>query len=816
MSTRTLRVTLAERHGPSLPAGTYTVTARQAAPTGASGDALTHEAELQVRVPRFALAATDVITAQPVPGSVGEMDLTMPHIVLASSALPWSRPLDANDEQVPWMSLLVVREDDILPGPGGAVLTPRTGKDLTGVTSGVALPDLGTLSDADQVTPCLTVDIKAERIADLMPHRGELRWLTHVRTVDIAAEDAKGGKGGDNDAGNKAKQEEAEQPGWQPGDFAAVASSRLPRAAGACTAVLVSLEGWADYAFLGGSTALPTQAKAVRMVVLWSWTFTATGKGRLAGFQGLAEKLSADSRRDDGLLRLPRTVRKKKNRTRPTKQAEHVISRLEAGAVPVGWQLPTGERVPAWYRGPFIPHPSPSLAGQAPFTSADQALVVWEKHGVYDVGYAGAFTAGQLLGLAHPELGQTLQQARGAAHRAVRASLAPAGTGTAGPFGWLNGAPSMPGRLEQTLAGDVAQKITKGLKALSGGAVEKSGTLSLGTAVGAAAPPAAAEPGSATGSPGLTCQEVIDALTTPRAAPATDSGPAARKASEREVLLGQAVQAAGDAVAHTVRFYGDKVAQALPAWSKLIAQIPFHFLIPHEGMLPEHSIRFFHLDALWLDVMVAGALRCGAVTTLDHYTTDLLHHLVRDDSDPVLLGAQPQTGCLVRSPLIAQWPDLIVEAFSKKAGTETPVPVSTIHPLSDVLLVLFAGPLPDRLQLREPPHGLSLGLDAEGVMDLRAPVPMKDAHGKDHPEVAPGRHLTDCQATGITTRADKSAGGSASEVLRIDDDSDGCLTARLKAAYKDAGVPASHVLGPASAALQILNKSGVVEFRAAT
>ncbi len=58
------------------------------------------------------------------------------------------------------------------------------------------------------------------------------------------------------------------------------------------------------------------------------------------------------------------------------------------------------------------------------------------------------------------------------------------------------------------------------------------------------------------------------------------------------------------------------------AWNSIIAWlgrlrtlegVPFPYIVPHEEMLPNDSIRFFHIDRNWIDAMIDGALSTGVL-----------------------------------------------------------------------------------------------------------------------------------------------------------------------------------------------------------
>ena len=48
---------------------------------------------------------------------------------------------------------------------------------------------------------------------------------------------------------------------------------------------------------------------------------------------------------------------------------------------------------------------------------------------------------------------------------------------------------------------------------------------------------------------------------------------------------------------------------------RLLEGVPFNYVVPSEEMLPNESIRFFHMDRNWLDAMVDGALSTGILDT---------------------------------------------------------------------------------------------------------------------------------------------------------------------------------------------------------
>ena len=60
--------------------------------------------------------------------------------------------------------------------------------------------------------------------------------------------------------------------------------------------------------------------------------------------------------------------------------------------------------------------------------------------------------------------------------------------------------------------------------------------------------------------------------------------------------------------------------EALATWFRdieLLKGVPFNYLVPDEGLLPKESIRFFWVDAYWVDCLQDGAFSIGRVTAAD-------------------------------------------------------------------------------------------------------------------------------------------------------------------------------------------------------
>jgi hypothetical protein len=169
----------------------------------------------------------------------------------------------------------------------------------------------------------------------------------------------------------------------------------------------------------------------------------------------------------------------------------------------------------------------------------------------------------------------------------------------------------------------------------------------------------------------------------------------------------------------------------------LLAGVPLRYLVPDPALLPDESLRMFHLDPDWIAELLAGILSIGigldatgaAPQAQDAAAAALPH--VRDvrrgrpRPEPGIApesGGAPGTGVcgmLLRSALVARYPGLVVSAWTGTVrDDEDPAtsPAATalsplrLERLSSSVLVALWDRAPDGILLQEPPSALRLGL----------------------------------------------------------------------------------------------------------
>ncbi|WP_331766666.1 hypothetical protein [Embleya sp. NBC_00896] len=645
------RMRLFDHRIPSLYAGKYDLTIDQTITGINTADRLPKRQQpFDVRELRFSIAPTDVLACYPAPGSIGLYSQILPHITMDTPAVPWFRPLHGHDKSVPWMAVMVFRENELPEDPQAlGKVKVATVRDLLDDKLGGRAPEIpaGAIFDDEWDLSCNTILVPGALFTALVPRPDELGLLAHVR------------EGGPPDATRAA----GSDPEPVEGELnAVVVGNRFPDVDGGLhVAHVVSLDGFEAY--LGGNRSFPGDA---RMVSLWSWTFE-TEPDSGVGFGDLVQHLATEGRTPaqgppDLLLRLPTGTPPGS----PTPAQREVIDRFATGSTALPQRLETGERTVAFHRGPFIAAPAQRLpAVPAPRTrleSAGEALIYLERHGVFDAGYAAAFTLGRSLALADADFRTSLLAFRKAARSAARRMLShPRLVGRAVTAAELTGNPTRDA-FDRLLLDEGGARFARAL-GRAGGEV---------------------------------------AAGRRRAAPRTARQPAPRAADIRATLASESVRG-------LLRTATATELQPVAAWLerlRVLDMIPMEHLVPHAGMLPVESIRFFHIDAGWVRAAVDGALSVGVGHTLDADLNALAAEV----------AAPPTAGVLIHSALIPNWPKTIITAYNAAGAVLTPVREAVYG--TEVKLFLYPS-LVAAFTLAEPPQGLHFGFGDNGTIERR-------------------------------------------------------------------------------------------------
>lgn len=231
----------------------------------------------------------------------------------------------------------------------------------------------------------------------------------------------------------------------------------------------------------------------------------------------------------------------------------------------------------------------------------------------------------------------------------------------------------------------------------------------------------------------------------------------------------------------------------------LLHGVPFQYLIPHERMLPDESLRFFAVDQLWVDCLLDGAFSIGRTTRFDQEresSTDTRqlppHKLTR----PTL------SGVLLRSDLVSGWPLLQLEAYNSDRPMEKLTDRNRLKLLrfeklgTNVAVAIFEGSL-KAFSLHLQPEALHFGFSRESAGKREYSKEVKDPATGSELDTADGRTRT----TALNLGWRKEAEGLRIFVPQKIKDN---LNDRLVDEEKQEGRPFHRITGSGDLAIQLL------------
>lgn len=191
---------------------------------------------------------------------------------------------------------------------------------------------------------------------------------------------------------------------------------------------------------------------------------------------------------------------------------------------------------------------------------------------------------------------------------------------------------------------------------------------------------------------------------------------------------------------------------------RILEGVPFRYIVPHEEMLPNESIRFFHIDRNWLDALVDGALSVGRIGSEESkYDADKYEDLMIDLNDSerehrpfanmlfsnlltsaqgspsnLEVGGGEMSGFLLRSSVVRDYPGLEISAFDgSSAGStfnwqaEHRIPTIRQQKLSESLMICIFNGIPTHLRIEQPKEGMRQGMDPQVANYNNPPFTLK-------------------------------------------------------------------------------------------
>ncbi|KAI1190240.1 hypothetical protein F5B17DRAFT_427728 [Nemania serpens] len=661
-----------------------------------------------------------VLSVFPAPGHTAPSFATLAHMVLRDPQMPWVRRVSEEDPEpaknvIPWFALLVFTAEELELSeeehesyfkPVGAKINETLGWDtFAGTVESIkdTAKDKESGKDKDRLANFIPkanpLDVAAKTKASVISVPAPLfrkifvkpgndtfdvtpfRFMSHVRTVategmmsaEFAEEDVDTGKGGT-------------------ATFSIVISHRLgPTNLDVPTPVLahlVSLQGIdkKNISKLDGKNH-------VLMKSLYSWTYTALPPNSV----DLRTSLRHLGSEGEGGLSVLRTELRNESETKNNECSTNaeitdiITKRQEDGYTLTRHRTVTGEQTAAIYRGPLVPTyvKHPMLNGVSFQSNFGTDLEILDPNlGLMDISYASAWNLGKTLALGDRSFTAALAR--------LRASI---------PDQALNKAKQNVFHQIRTRPGRTTSAQTTYIPQ----AELKSDILNMVNALNDLNDSVHSY-GTATSTNRWRRREPIDEPETSEI-----SSLSSPHISSQMYNLTLDI-AASSALAINDKPYNYHAVPVNTDYAKVqewilnrlhLDGIPAHYFLPDPSHLPPETLRFFYVDANWTEAFVDGALSLAnhAVDdpSKDYCRTAIKEMLNRHFKTPTkdsYCQQMPAYGCLLRSQLLVQFPDLTIGAkFEEQLhfnADGVPVPETPKAPIlvqrklaTDIMLILF-------------------------------------------------------------------------------------------------------------------------------
>lgn len=406
---------------PPMVAGKYAVEANQEVlKDGVAIQSISKTFDLGVDAARFTLQPIDIYSVYPPANKSGIYSGTLPSVVFSRRTLPWERTIDGKppafqrndtpeDDQnpiasppVPWMAVLLFDEDEMK----GLKINISTVKDIlpsSHSNSKITCPEISeSTATGDSILKlmewekptdgCYTIDITKEQFEEQIPSMASLSYLAHAKEVNILHKDKEG-------ILDIVPKEEKEGEG-ETGMFSVLVGNKLPVVGKSHTAIVVSLEGYANYLEGASSKKIIPTGNSVRLVVLANWNFDNSGE---ASFLSLVEGIETKSMK----------IIKSSDAT------NELTPFFESGYTALEHLTRVGAKTVSWYHGPFVPQLASASSKKITFSSSDSALRYDKSTGLFDVSFAAAWQLGRILALQNKEYAKAMLNWRMAQQQSI-------------------------------------------------------------------------------------------------------------------------------------------------------------------------------------------------------------------------------------------------------------------------------------------------------------------------------------------------------------------------------------------------------------
>ncbi|KLO82155.1 Uncharacterized protein LW93_9337 [Fusarium fujikuroi] len=566
---------------PSLTPGDYTVKVKQEVSLDGEGNkTLRTDKKFKVEGPsQYQLPAGSIHSIYPGEGE-SVPSKVLPQVTLNDPHIPWELSPDNGQKiangyldgsLIPWLALLVFTEDEVktlptmearpAPSPTLSVrLTKRQLKELKSTSTQVPLSSQDLDTNADDGINTVFVNSSAFR-AYFSRQMGDSEVEPAIARYSYLSH---------------IRRSRSTKPRDSTTDTFSVALGHRSGPLGmesptTAYAHLVSLMGVSDL-------NMPGQSDLTALISLYSWSFTWT-KGNDGNIKSVIETISNNVRP------LARIVEPSAD--------QWLRRRLEAGYTIVKHRIQTGEQTAALFRGPLIPQqPRGNELDNAEESGHGSGLQIIDKTtGIIDITYSAAWSLGRSLAIESSSFTMAISTLRNKIAQLQRTDS------SAAFLGGNSGVPQeniLPGWYEK-------------LKQISKGEVDSKAAL-------------ATEPGSRW----KRARESLDRPNFETSMPGSDAekdGEAVRKFLQKEVdiLVDDKDWYARELAEPTQEgLYLAKVLDFVYNQLLTLQAVPHNYMFPEPDILDTEAIFTFHVDPLWVDTLVDGALSIGSHSTVNH------------------------------------------------------------------------------------------------------------------------------------------------------------------------------------------------------
>lgn len=631
-------------YAPALVAGSYTISVLQSItpPDGATDSKplhLTSSKDFDVIAPRFWLPTSDIHSVYPPQGHADHNNI-LPHMVFSDEHLPWERPVSTKVEspersRIPWLALLVFTQDELRLKPeelvGDSRIFPSDVVQSTTLSVSMTLNDIWKMVGKNTVISPVIQDDPVEKIdpvtastkadfifvtkdhidalfrsynddgsrkVESVPDLVKYKYLSHVRNINT---EGMTNVGSVDEFGEAVDQLFSVVVGHRTGPW----NSKSPTPV---VVHLVTLEGVEPRIDL---SKLPSEpASYVSLCSLYSWTYQCLPNDSINFYDAMVHLGSTYQP-----LRAvpPKPSNDAKSANVATPAATQVAARMNDGYTLTRWRVKSGETTAAMVRGPFVPTSVPRNPQGCQSTFSTDLQILDRQTGIMDISYSLAWQLGKTMAIADQAFTAAVARLRGIIHDRATQALKGVALGA-----------------RRKTAVDVVANLRRDV-ALLGNLHKKSEGHTLDPV-----------------------RKWKRTSTKPLPKLGFFDPPIQDNFLEEAKKVAKQLASSLDAPKDNYWFYNEHNRPFSTDWALMLKWIldrmyfvglPAHYLITDPAHLPAESLRFFSIDANWVDAFVDGSLSicCHLEPQDDDIRTAIKGTIeeFRKTPDPVL-GYAPQ------------------------------------------------------------------------------------------------------------------------------------------------------------------------------